>query len=357
MKSKLFRYITAKGLQSWEKIATKVLSEASRRYHYASLVTTPFTVEKNLFKTFHRDHDFFSIQRPLIGHVSASIEDISLTQKLLIDAFSIFEDPALLEQVTGEILAKVLAYRQLKKGMILYIPWVENNETSLQPCTVERVFNLWQSMLAFGIVPHDQKLPALILFRGTDLSLHNKSSRISIISNFDPKGPGYSVFLHAKPRLKEWLSQVTSHHRKAKCIGYSLGGALSTYLISHEPHYFSQTEHSLLFHHPGLTPEQLPLFFNAQRDYAFRIKAYVAEGDPVSKYGSLFCQTIGFQTPNTLLNPFKAHTQLFCALDEFMAQQIDIERENQCESRKFYSGLHQKTTKILHRLGVSYFLP
>lgn len=357
MDNRLFRYLTAKGLVSWEKIASNILSESSRVYRYSSDDLASIEIERNLLQNFHREYDFFSTKNPLIGHVSSSIEDISLVQKLLIDAYEVFQDPFILEQVTGEILAKVLAYRNLKKGMTIYIPWVIGTKTDLIPCTVDRVFNLWQSMLAFGIQPKDKRLPVLILFRGTDLSLINKSSRISIISNFDPKGPGYSVFLHSKKRLKTWLEENTNKSRKAKLIGYSLGGALATYLLYHEPAYFSENSSSLLFHQPGLIEENLIQFERTQKEYGFAVRAFIADGDPVSKYGYLFCDTIGLKTKTKILRPFQAHTQLFCALEEFEAKKVDVREENQSESRRFYSGLHQKTTNILYKLGISHFLP
>jgi hypothetical protein len=87
------------------------------------------------------------------------------------------------------------------------------------------------------------------------------------------------------------------------------------------------------------------------------VRAFIADGDPVSKYGYLFCDTIGLRPKTKILAPFQAHTQLFCALEEFEAKKVDVTEENRSVSRQFYSGLHQKTTNVLYKLGISHFLP
>jgi hypothetical protein len=358
METKIFRFITAKSLKSWEKIVSKFLSETSRVYSYLPPSdASTIQIEKNLLESFQKNHHYFSASRPLVGHVTKKIEDIELTQKLLIDAYQVFSDPFILEQVTGEILAKVLAYRSLKKGMILYIPWVIGTKTDLIPFEVDRVFDLWKSMHAFGLRPIDKRHASLLLFRGTDLSLLSRSSRISIMSNFDPKGPGYSIFLHAKKRIHEWMMTTTKQNHKVKAIGYSLGGALASYLLFSEPEFFSETSCSLLFNQPGLLNENIEKFMKAQELHQFKVRSYIAEGDPVSKFGSLFCETIGLRIPQLVLPPFEAHTQLFSALSNFEARRVNIEIENQSESRKFYSNLHSKTSRVLYKLGIKHFLP
>ncbi len=358
MNTRLFRLLTAKGLKSWENLAAKFLSETSRVYCYKPPTdASNIKIEKNLLEAFQIKYNYFSTSNPLVGHVSNQIEDIELTQKLLIDAYQVFQDPFTLEQVTGEILAKVLAYRALKKGMILYIPWVIDNKTDLIPCEVDRVFDLWRSMRAFGIRPLDHRHTNLLLFRGTDLSLLTKSSRISILSNFDPQGPGYSIYMYSKARIRDWMKKTTQKNHKLKTIGYSLGGALATYILTSEPEFFSENSTSLLFHQPGLTEPMFEKFIKIQKEYGFGVRSFVGEGDPVSKFGYLFCDTIGLRIPEKILTPFEAHTQLFCSLKNIEARRIELEEENNCESRKFYSNLHSKTSRILYKLGVKHFLP
>lgn len=358
MEKNLFRYITSKSLKSWEKLVSSFLSDTSRMYDfYPPTTASVIKIEQNLLDIFQKNHHYFSFSRPLVGHVSKEIEDIEITQKLLIDAYALFKEPFALEQVTGEILAKVLAYRSLKKGMIIYIPWVINNQTDLIPFEVDRVFDLWKSMLAFGLKPLDKRHASLLLFRGTDLSLLSKSSRISILSNFDPQGPGYSIYLHAKKRIQGWMKKTAQKNHKIKTIGYSLGGALASYLLFSEPEYFSESSCSLLFNQPGLLQDNLEKYLHAQKNHNFKVRSYIAEGDPVSKFGYLFCDTIGLRVPGKLLLPFEAHTQLFCALTDIEARRINIETENSSDSRKFYSNLHSKTSRVLYKMGVRLFLP
>jgi hypothetical protein len=358
METKIFRFLTAKGLKSWELLTAKFLKETSRVYdYYPASSASNILIEKNILENFQKRHHYFSLTKPLVGRVSFSLEDIQITQKLLIDAYQVFDDPFMLEQVTGEILAKVLAYRNLKKGMLLYLPWITGNQTDLIPFEVDRVFNLWKNMLAFGLRPVDKRHSSLLLFRGTDLSLLSQSSRISIISNFDPKGPGFSVFNHSKKRLHEWMESTTKKNHKVKVIGYSLGGALASYLLLDQPSFFSENSCSLLFHQPGLTDKNFEKFQKAQEEHPFKVRSFIAEGDPVSKYGKLFCETIGLRLQEKVLMPFEAHTQLFCALHNLEARRIHIENENLSVSRDFYSKLHAKTSKVLFRLGINHFLP
>ena len=358
MENKVFRFITNKSLKSWEKIATKILSETSRVYDYLPpSEVSVIKFEENLLKKFQENHHYFSINKPLVGHVSTNLDDIQITQKVLIEAYDAFQDPFVLEQVTGEILAKVLAYRNLKKGMIFYIPWICDKKMDLIPYEVDRVFDLWKSMRAFGLRPLDRRHACILLFRGTDLSLVSKSSRISIISNFDPKGPGYSIYIHAKRKIHEWMKKVSNKHHKIKTIGYSLGGAFSSYLLFSEPQFFSETSSSLLFHQPGLIDENLEKFIKAEKEHSFKVRSFIAEGDPVSKYGYLFCDSIGLRLYDKIMMPIEAHTQLFSALNSFEARRIDLSKENSSESRKFYSNLHTKTSKLLYRLGLRLLLP
>lgn len=358
MDTKIFRYITAKSLESWEHIASKLLKETSRVYDYLPpSKKSNIKIERNILETFQKNHHYFSFRRPLVGHVTNHIEDIEITQKLLIDAFHVFEDPFILEQVTGEILAKVLAYRNLKKDMVLYIPWVVDDKAELIPCRVDRVFNLWKQMRAFGIRPVDKRHCNLLLFRGTDLSFKSESSRISIMSNFDPQGPGHSIFFHAKKKIEDWMKSTTTKNHKAKTMGYSLGGALSSYLLCNLPEFFSESSTSLLFNQPGLIDNNLENFLKEQKKHGFKVRSYVAEGDAVSKYGFMFCETIGLKVPERVLPPLAAHTKLFCALSDLEARRVDIDKENKSDSRRFYTNLHNRISKILYKVGIKHFLP
>jgi hypothetical protein len=354
----IFDLLTTKGLKSWEKIVSKLIKETSRQYSSVEdSPTSKITIKQNSLSKFHKKHHYFSYEHPLVGRATSNPEDIKIAQGALLDAFEVFDDPFILEQVTSELLAKVLAYRNLKKGMPLYIPWIVDGKCELLPCTVDHVFDLWKSMKAFGIRPCDHRHASLLLFRGTDLSLLSRSSRISILSNFDPEGPGYGIFRHSRKRLKNWMSSASAKNHKIKTIGYSLGGALASYLLLNEPHFFSESSSSIIFNQPGLREPLLEKFHKAQKAHPFSLRSFISSGDVVSKFGYLYCETLGLSIPKTTPSLFEAHTTLYCALKDININRIDLDKENLCPSREFYSKIHSKTSHLFYKLGIKLFLP
>ncbi|MDP2816648.1 MAG: DUF2974 domain-containing protein, partial [Rectinemataceae bacterium] len=250
---------------------------------------------------------------------------------------------------------KVLAYRELKPKSIFYIPVMLTHTCERVPYRLDRVFNLWKNMRAFGLVPVESRFPPILLFRGTDFSLKSHSSHISIISNFDPAGPGFSIYLHARSSIKRWLDRVALRE-KPIVMGYSLGGALASYALLKDGEYFSQLESSYLFNHPGFSEEAFALWKGLDEKKKPRVHAFVSDGDVVSKYGYLFDKTYGVKHTRAL-KPIKAHTLLLFLQPRVKTKLIDLDKENRCASRQLYSKLHKNTTNIFFNIGLKLFLP
>ena len=75
-------------------------------------------------------------------------------------------------------------------------------------------------MPAFGLVPIEKgKVPPILLFRGTDLSLGSTRSWASVISDLNTSGPGLFTFRNAQIKIHDWLTKVASYGIKARAIG------------------------------------------------------------------------------------------------------------------------------------------
>ena len=178
-------------------------------------------------KVFADDYSYFSAARPIVGKVSNDPEDLKLTCCLL---KALYQKGGL-QIAVAEVLAKALAYRDLKEGQRIKIP-VE----LLESFTVERVFNLWNGMPAFGLVPDRKEVPSILLFRGTDFSLDSKRSFASLMSDLELAGPGLYAFRKAQAELNQWLKKVHAQGQAARVMGFSLGGALAAYTFIYEMH-------------------------------------------------------------------------------------------------------------------------
>jgi len=238
--------------------------------------------------TFVSRHGFFSSERPLVGRVTLSEKDITSTAQFLKVLPSLISDPEMRDQATGEVLAKILAYRELKTGM------------KINHYTVDQIFDLWQGMPAFGLIS-DETAP-LLLFRGTDCNLRNRRAWASIRSDFDLKGPGYSVYQRARPDLRRWLKG-----KNARAMGCSLGGALTSYTALFDSDLLSNTEPSLSFNPPGVFKKRAKLWHSLNPKPP--LITYTTTGDFISKVGHLLGDVRELSSPRKL-KPIEAHVKL-----------------------------------------------
>lgn len=263
---------------------------------------SPLSLQK-----FAREHGYFS-HAPLLSLVSSSKEDLKVVQEALESAIEVDND--WLDFCITEILCKALAYRDMVLNHEIKIP-IRNlqNQIVLEIFVLDRIFDLWQQMPAFGWVPKNPHISSLLIFRGTDCSLTTKRSLASLFSDLDFSGPGFSVFRKAKVQIQEWLAQVHQKKRAARVLGCSLGGALAGHTFIEYCNLLSK-ESSVAFHPPGVFKQAKKNWNQLEEEIKQRFITYVAQGDFVSKVGSLIGNRYILST-DAPLKPLVAHTLLF----------------------------------------------
>jgi len=347
---KLIRHVGNRFMRSWERAIGIMLPPNSRLFQVTDAPYKVFFPSARL-KKFSNRYGYFSITKPLVGKVTKDLKDIEIVQELL-------NQPKENELVTAEIITKVLAYRNLWEGLEVTLP-LHNAHGVITPIQyrVDRVFDLWKSIPAYGLVPCDPMCSPLLIFRGTQFSPFIKSGRASIISDLDPQGPGRSLYTHAKPQLTDWLGGVTEQ-KKARVFGYSLGAALAGYILIEESAYFSQNpqECSYLFHLPGIPDDLLESYQKLPDKRRPAFHSYVSAGDLVSKIGHLFGPTTELKVTKPL-PPITAHTKLLFAQKGCQARTVDVERENTSFYRQHYTVIHRSTSELVGKFGLKYFFP
>ncbi|MEN9343989.1 MAG: hypothetical protein RLZZ453_776 [Chlamydiota bacterium] len=267
-----------------------------------------FSIQWPELEEFSLNHNYFSLSSPLIGQVSSSPLDLALVEQLLSSATSLKTSPTTFDIALTEILTKVLAYRDLPLGKTLLIPRHTPSGIILETYTVDRIFNLWKGMPAFGLIPSSPNTPSLLLFRGTDFSLLTTRGLASIMSDLDPKGPGLRAFLHARSEIKAWLSSVHSQNKSARALGFSLGGSLATYTFIYFNPLLSDTP-SIALCPPGLSPRIIKAFYTLPTSRQSLLHTYINAGDPISQIGKLPNPVYVLSTKDPL-RPLTAHTSL-----------------------------------------------
>ncbi len=311
----------------------KMLSWTFDSKYYLYSLKTPlqeqaFCDNSSVLSEFERKHGYFSSQRPLVGRVTEDPEDTQLTVQALKAIHQEGEDPQRRTLALVEMLTKVLAYRDLKKGEQLLIP-TESGKLIL--FEVDKLFNLWDGMPAFGLVPKDAKETApILLYRGTDLSLLSQRGLASIISDFDTKGPGLSAFLHARKSIHNWLLKVSRSGVKARVMGYSLGGALAAYTLVYEHELINVSEPSFACNSPGVSKR----IFNKWNRLAVEQQppyiVFVTRGDLVSKIGWLFGE-VNELSLGLNLYPIASHVVLVSGQPRYYQYAVDLSLENQTQ--------------------------
>ncbi|MBS0620582.1 MAG: hypothetical protein JSS61_03885 [Verrucomicrobia bacterium] len=302
-------------------------SEALKSYQLIEPLQGDFLeVDIPLYQTFADRYGYFSSDHPLVGRVSAEKRDLEIVCCILKLLYDQVDDPTYLEFATAEVLAKALAYRELVKGLEFDIPVILEGKASLERFQVDKVFNLWRGMPAFGLLPDREGVPAILLFRGTDFSIHSQRGWASLMSDLDLAGPGLTTFQHAQAELHEWLLDVAEEERAARVLGFSLGGALAAYTYIYENLWLADAG-SMAFNAPGVSREVTDAWGRLPADRRVGFTSYVYEGDIVSKVGKLFGSAIALSTEQELL-PLRAHTILMSAQSRFYSERVDVPEEN-----------------------------
>ena len=355
------RRITPRTYKYWERLLSWIFRYRSRCYSLAR----PIQVEEITnscadLKEFAFVYQHYSIQRGLICNVTKEPEDLALTKRLFCQVCKEITNPKICELVTAEIIAKVLAYRTLELDEEIPIPTLtKNGSVTLVTYVVSRVFDLWNRVTAYGLQPKKEKEAApMLLFRGTDLNLLSESGRSSILSDFDPDGPGRSLYEHAAETIHYWLETVCAGKQRARVYGHSLGGAFATYAIIHEHAHISTKPHepSYAFNFPGVSKELIEAWEAIPETKRPHFTGFVARGDLISKFGSLFGEVFELSLQKRL-RPILAHEQLYFSQPLCYLQPVDIERENSDTSRQLYSKIQQGTARAMYNIGLKYLFP
>ncbi|MGL4540462.1 MAG: hypothetical protein ACRCU0_05750 [Candidatus Rhabdochlamydia sp.] len=265
---------------------------------------------------FAKEHGYFS-KEGLLSTVSSGKEDIRLVQEALENVMEV--DSHWQDFCMTEILCKALAYRDIPLKQEIKIP-VRNlqNQIVLEIFVLDRIFDLWQQMPAFGWMPKNPHISSLLIFRGTDGSLTTKRSFASLFSDLDCLGPGFRVFRKSKLQIQTWLRQAKQKTNAARVMGCSLGGALAAHVFIEYGDLLSK-ESSIAFHPPGVFKKAKKNWDQLEEETKQRFITYVAQGDFVSKLGSL----IGDKRVLSIdaqLKPLTAHTLLFAGQQKLICQ-------------------------------------
>lgn len=256
---------------------------------------------------FNRNFGLDAPNKRLVSKVSDPfdcMEDIEITCELLEAINNDFQDENERLLVTGEILTKVLAYRDLRIGQEIKIPAVNKDNMFIAAAyEVDQVFNLWNGMPAFGLLPKLRgSLPPILLFRGTELSLTTKRSLASILSDLDISGPGHSTYLHARPYLRKWLEDASRFGEKTRVMGFSLGGAFASYTLIYEHDLVTRDKKnpSVAFNTPGVTKKLYNKWNSFAADYRPPFVTFQTKHDAISKIGYLIGDIYKLSTESQL---------------------------------------------------------
>lgn len=272
------------------------------------------------FATFSKEHDFFS-KDPIIGKVSSKKEDIEATNRLLRQIHNKVKDPKKRILAVGEVLAKVVAYRDFKEKDVVAVPiTTSNGQNIVINYTVDKVFDIWAGMPAFGLVPSTYKDEAapILLFRGTDTYSKSKRSWASVLSDLDLDGPGYTAFLKSKEIFRKWMDELgSSYSHKTRVIGYSLGGAFAQYTAIFESDLLTSDpfQPSITFNAPGVNSKVLKKWDLIDKAKKPLIVNFRTKYDLVSKYGNLIGYTYKLVS-NNKISILHAHVKLVIGEDQ-----------------------------------------
>ncbi len=341
----------------WEFFLHKLFKHSSRCYILDGEEGPTYQNTYDELERFSNIYQKHFGKKGLICKVTESQDDVKLTCEILEKVFYGIKDRELNELVTCEIIGKVLAYRNLKEGQNFLIPSFDKDQKChLINYRVDRVFDLWKSMIAFGLVPDDRSFPPILTFRGTDFSLITEGGRAAIINDLDPKGPGRTLFAFFQVEIHKWLKAQADLGEKARVIGHSLGGAFVVYTLIQGYDLLHKEATSYAFNFPGVNDDLKKIWENIPQERRPAFRGFVVRGDFISKFGKLFGETYELSLDKKL-SPVRAHELMIFAQQRVYQNKVAIEKENACASRKFYSKIQKKTGSFIYQVGLTQLFP
>jgi hypothetical protein len=321
-------YARVETLSRFDKFLDWILKQTTISYKLkAELPPFRFTCSAESLIEYGERHGYFSKKNPIIARVTKSQEDIVSTQKLFLLIHEHIKEKEQRRIAIGEALAKVLAYRDLQEGYTIDIPSFDDKKPCMIAYVVDKVFDLWHKMPAFGLVSRDKKNSSILLYRGTDLSLDSKSGWASVLADFDLSGPGFSVFSYAREEIALWLKKVAMDGQKACVFGFSLGGILTMYTAILEGSYI-QNQLCMAFNPPGVSKTLFHKWDVMMVDERPELLLFVNRGDPVPKWGYLTGNKAYEFAVKSIEGPIQAHNTFMNSQKHFDSHEIDLEEEN-----------------------------
>jgi hypothetical protein len=356
-----FAITKIKRFQYWDKLLSFLFSYPSRCFcRKAPLEIEKFKNPNHNLKYFSDNFGRFSTSKSLIGVVSLESSDVIVTQHLLKIIFETLKSSRILELCTIEILSKVLAYRNLQENMKIWVPIATaTDHVEYVEFVVDTIFDLWHQHTAFGLRPVSvSHISPILLFRGTDFSFNRQGGRASILSDLDPDGPGRRLYLCCRSSIRHWLLQMSHLGEKTRVLGHSLGGVLATYAAVYEHDLISKNplQASYSFNAPGITEDLLADWNDLAEEDRPSFYSFVTRGDIVSKFGKMFGETYETFTSRPL-SPMLSHEQLIFSQPLSYMCKIDVDKENDSSSRKYYSTIQKQTTSWAYRFGLRFLFP
>ncbi len=290
-------------IRGWDKLLSLTFSSKAHSYPLADpLEQMRFKVKSPQLLGFESHFGYFSPYHPIAGIVTDQTHDMEVAQCLLDEVHRQFTDPMQIFFSSNEILAKVIAYRNLQEkseiriGKITYI--------------VEEVIDLWKGMPAFALSSKEegQEVP-ILLFRGTDLTLSQEKGWASILSGLDMSGPGFHTFQKARPKIEQWLQEKAKKGTPARLVGFSLGGVLSLLSLIEMPELINHKIPSMVFNPPGVSNELIKQWQELPEEKKPPHLIFLNKGDLVSQIGNFFSNgyEISLDVP---MKAIEAHTTI-----------------------------------------------
>jgi hypothetical protein len=284
-------------------------------------------VDVSDMQSFVENYGYFAWKHPIIAKVTTAKADLEIINCLLRTLFEKVKHPDYLQIAIAEVVTKALAYHDLKIGQMVTIPIEVRGKLSLERFIVERIFNLWKGMPAFGLVPESNSIDSILLYRGTDFSLDSQRGWASLMSDLDIAGPGFSAFQNSQKEISYWLRSMKSQGKPARVMGFSLGGALAVYTFIYENQWVSDRG-SISICAPGVKEKVILEWELIAPERKAGLTSFVNMGDVISKVGKLFGNVYVFST-NQTYKPLKAHTMLMSSEPLFFKARVDVKEENE----------------------------
>jgi len=211
---------------------------------------------------------------------------------------------------------------------------------------------------SFGFVDLEGKAPPLLVFRSTNNDIGGEDAPASLIANFHPRGPAWKLYRNSKDRVEAWLKKNTFNgENKARIIGYSQGGTLASYFLTHHSQWVSQklNEPSYILDAPGVFSELAEKWKSLKEQP--NVECYVCRGDLLPKIGS---EMIGRAFEITIpekISTYDSHTVLNLLAPSWTITEIDIEKEKKSNVRQILSALHRNVGYAVYSLMKDTLLP